>query len=65
MANDFVTFIVVRVDHIRDGEWLVSMNGRDVIAFSGPEAELRAQQCARELQLRLELSQELSNPCVH
>lgn len=65
MSSDMVTCIVVRVDHIRDGEWLVSMNGRDVIAFSGPEAELRAQQCARELQLRLELSRELGDTWVH
>ena len=66
MANHSAAFAVaLRVDHIRDDEWCVSMNGEHVIAFAGPDAELRAEQCARELQMRLEMAAELDGTVVH
>ena len=66
MATAAMSFAVaLRVDRIRDEEWCVSMNGEHVIAFAGPDAELRAEQCARELQLRLELAAQLAATAVH
>ncbi len=36
-----------------DSEWQVLVDGEGVVAFSGPEAEQRAQQCFLELRTRL------------
>lgn len=66
MANASTNFdVALRVDQIRDDEWCVSMNGEHVIAFAGPDAEVRAQQCARELQVRLDIAGQLDSTVIH
>jgi len=41
-----------RPTHPND-DWRISWNGRSVVAFAGPEAQERAEQCYRELITRL------------
>jgi len=56
--------IIFRIDRVGE-EWRVTMNGEHAIAFVGPDAEVRAEDCARELRLRLLIAAEMRSAQVH